>query len=114
MQWVVQLTTFAVNYLGHPFNQSLTENKGLALALRWGTIGFIVATTNIVPGTDWALSLVSSVLQNFYDPEQICTLQLPYIKEGKIVFQETFRSLPSKYVVVTMWKCHTQHLPRSL
>lgn len=58
VQWVVQLTTFGVNYLGHPFNQSLLENKGLALALRWGTIGFITAATNIVPGTDWALSLV--------------------------------------------------------
>ena len=59
VQWVVQLTTFGVNYLGHPFNQSLQENKGLALALKWGTLGFIVAATNVVPGTDWALSLVS-------------------------------------------------------
>lgn len=58
VQWVVQLTTFAVNYLGHPFNQSLLENTKLALALRWGTLGFIAATVNIVPGTDWALSLV--------------------------------------------------------
>ena len=60
VQWVVQLTTFGVNYLGHPFNQSLLENKGLSVALRYGTIGFIVAATNILPGTDWALSLVSS------------------------------------------------------
>lgn len=59
VQWVVQLTTFGVNYLGHPFNQSLAENKGLVIALRWGTLGFVVATTNIVPGTDWALSLVA-------------------------------------------------------
>lgn len=59
VQWVVQLTTFGVNYLGHPFNQSLLENKGLSVALRYGTIGFIVAATNILPGTDWALSLVS-------------------------------------------------------
>ena len=58
VQWVVQLTTFGVNYLGHPFNQSLSENKGLALALRWGSLGFVAAATNIVPGTDWALSLV--------------------------------------------------------
>ena len=61
VQWVVQLTTFGVNYMGHPFNQSLMENKGLALALRWGGFGFIVATLNLFPYTDWALSLVRSL-----------------------------------------------------
>lgn len=58
VQWVVQLTTFSVNYIGHPFNQSLVENKGLALALRWGMLGYFVAVINLVPYTDWALSLV--------------------------------------------------------
>lgn len=62
VQWVVQLTTFAVNYIGHPFNQSLAENAGLAMALRWGMLGFVVATLNLVPYTDWALSLVSRQL----------------------------------------------------
>ena len=61
VQWVVQLTTFSVNYMGHPFNTSLLENQGLALALRWGTLGFLIATLNIVPGTAWALSLVCTL-----------------------------------------------------
>ena len=58
VQWVVQLTTFAVNYMGHPFNTSLEENGGMAIALRWGAIGFVLACLNIIPYTDWALSLV--------------------------------------------------------
>lgn len=58
VQFVVQLTTFGVNYIGHPFNQSLVENKGLAAALRWGVLGFILATLNVIPYTDYALSLV--------------------------------------------------------
>lgn len=58
VQWVVQLTTFAVNYIGHPFNTSLDENRGMALALRSGAVGFVLACLNIIPGTDWALSLV--------------------------------------------------------
>ena len=34
VNWIVQLTTFGVNYIGHPFNTSLKDNKGLATCLR--------------------------------------------------------------------------------
>lgn len=34
VNWIVQLTTFAVNYIGHPFNTSLADNKGLASCLK--------------------------------------------------------------------------------
>ncbi len=34
VNWIVQLTTFGVNYIGHPFNTSLQDNKGLATCLR--------------------------------------------------------------------------------
>ncbi len=36
VNWIVQLTTFGVNYIGHPFNTSLQDNKGLAVCLRCG------------------------------------------------------------------------------
>lgn len=35
-----QLTTFAVNFVGHPFNQSVFENKGMATCLT-GMTGFL-------------------------------------------------------------------------
>ena len=35
VNWIVQLTTFGVNYIGHPFNTSLQDNKGLAVCLRF-------------------------------------------------------------------------------
>jgi cation-transporting ATPase 13A1 len=35
VQQIVQLTTFAVNYVGHPFNTSLTQNGGMIRSLRY-------------------------------------------------------------------------------
>jgi cation-transporting ATPase 13A1 len=35
VQQIVQLTTFAVNYVGHPFNTSLTQNAGMIKSLRY-------------------------------------------------------------------------------
>ena len=29
VNWVIQITTFSVNYVGHPFNTALQDNKGL-------------------------------------------------------------------------------------
>jgi cation-transporting ATPase 13A1 len=35
VQQIVQLNTFAVNYVGHPFNTSLTQNAGMIKSLRY-------------------------------------------------------------------------------
>lgn len=34
VNWIIQITTFAVNYIGHPFNTALADNKGLAGCVR--------------------------------------------------------------------------------
>ena len=75
-----------VNYVGHPFNTSLAENVHLALALRWGGVFFVVATLNFIPGTAWALSLVSPsssaisvrVSSSLPNPA-FCRIGLPFI-----------------------------------
>ncbi|KAK9122525.1 hypothetical protein Sjap_012127 [Stephania japonica] len=42
---MIQVATFAVNYMGHPFNQSIPENKPLMLALV-GAVGFFTVITS--------------------------------------------------------------------
>ena len=34
VNWIIQVTTFAVNYVGHPFNTALLDNKGMAMCVR--------------------------------------------------------------------------------
>eukprot|EP00891_Asterochloris_glomerata_P000411 jgi/Astpho2/411/Aster-03461 len=38
IQFIIQLTTFAVNYQGHPFNSSITETKGFFNLLKWSYV----------------------------------------------------------------------------
>ncbi|XP_021755121.1 probable manganese-transporting ATPase PDR2 [Chenopodium quinoa] len=42
---MLQVATFAVNYMGHPFNQSITENKPFLYALV-SAVGFFVVITS--------------------------------------------------------------------
>ncbi|XAR73112.1 Calcium-transporting ATPase [Bertholletia excelsa] len=42
---MIQVATFAVNYMGHPFNQSITENKPFFYALL-AAVGFFTAITS--------------------------------------------------------------------
>ncbi|KAN0022181.1 hypothetical protein ACTFIU_004352 [Dictyostelium citrinum] len=58
MSNAMQVATFAVNYKGHPFMQSLSENKPLlyALSFVWG-LGLLLAT-EIIPPLNTMLELV--------------------------------------------------------
>ncbi|WCJ42338.1 Endoplasmic reticulum transmembrane helix translocase [Euphorbia peplus] len=51
---MLQVATFAVNYMGHPFNQSITENKPFCYAL-FGAVGFFtIITSDLVRDlNDW-------------------------------------------------------------
>ncbi|XP_038692618.1 probable manganese-transporting ATPase PDR2 isoform X2 [Tripterygium wilfordii] len=42
---ILQVATFAVNYMGHPFNQSISENKPFLYALM-GAVGFFTVITS--------------------------------------------------------------------
>lgn len=42
---MIQVATFAVNYMGHPFNQSISENKPFMYALL-GAVGFFTVITS--------------------------------------------------------------------
>ncbi|OVA03886.1 Cation-transporting P-type ATPase [Macleaya cordata] len=42
---MIQVATFAVNYMGHPFNQSIPENKPFKYAL-FAAVGFFVVITS--------------------------------------------------------------------
>lgn len=42
---MIQVATFAVNYMGHPFNQSISENKPFCYALL-AAVGFFTAITS--------------------------------------------------------------------
>jgi cation-transporting ATPase 13A1 len=45
----VQLTTFGVNYVGHPFNSGLSENKGMLSSLRYSGAFLVLLVSEVVP-----------------------------------------------------------------
>lgn len=51
---MIQVATFAVNYMGHPFNQSVTENKPFLYALLAAVGFFTVITSDLLRDlNDW-------------------------------------------------------------
>ncbi|GMP86442.1 hypothetical protein CsSME_00039220 [Camellia sinensis var. sinensis] len=51
---MIQVATFAVNYMGHPFNQSITENKPFLYALLAAVGFFTVITSDLLRDlNDW-------------------------------------------------------------
>eukprot|EP00850_Spirogloea_muscicola_P015302 SM000116S24223 [mRNA] locus=s116:84782:93563:- [translate_table: standard] len=55
---MIQVATFAVNYIGHPFNQSITENRPFFYALTLAGIFFTVLTSDTVRPLNQKLELV--------------------------------------------------------
>ncbi|KAK3018805.1 hypothetical protein RJ639_005043 [Escallonia herrerae] len=51
---MIQVATFAVNYMGHPFNQSISENKPFRYALLAAVVFFTVITSDLFRDlNDW-------------------------------------------------------------
>lgn len=55
---MLQVATFAVNYMGHPFNQSVTENKPFLYALLSAVGFFVVITSDLFRNLNDSLKLV--------------------------------------------------------
>eukprot|EP01025_Chloroclados_australasicus_P006477 TRINITY_DN12088_c0_g1_i1.p1 TRINITY_DN12088_c0_g1~~TRINITY_DN12088_c0_g1_i1.p1 ORF type:complete len:850 (-),score=59.08 TRINITY_DN12088_c0_g1_i1:220-2442(-) len=54
----IQITTFAVNYVGHPFNTSLKDHKMLFKSIVYGVVALLVLVLNILPFVTDGLELV--------------------------------------------------------
>lgn len=54
----MQVSTFAINYKGHPFKDSLLENRKLLYCLLAPLAITLLAATEIVPGFNWLFELV--------------------------------------------------------
>ena len=62
VSFITQLATFGVNYVGEPFNSSITTNKGLWGVLRWGALFYVVLVLDLVPGLAGGIKLVRPAL----------------------------------------------------
>lgn len=49
VEQTVQLSTFAVNYIGHPFNTSLQQNPGMRTSLTYSSLFLLVLIAELVP-----------------------------------------------------------------
>ncbi|KAK9819655.1 hypothetical protein WJX72_000825 [[Myrmecia] bisecta] len=58
VSFIIQLSTFGVNYMGHPFNTALRDNKMLWKTLQYGSLFALVLSLNIVEGLGSWFSLV--------------------------------------------------------
>mmetsp|Transcript_35059 Transcript_35059/g.99382 ORF Transcript_35059/g.99382 Transcript_35059/m.99382 type:complete len:1266 (-) Transcript_35059:109-3906(-) len=54
----MQGTTFAVNYIGHPFNVSITQNKKMLYVLIFTAGAFLVAVFELMPDVNESFELV--------------------------------------------------------
>jgi cation-transporting ATPase 13A1 len=57
--FAIQTMTFAVNYVGAPFNTPLLENKPFAMSVRWSVGMFVLLSLDLVPGLAAWFSLVA-------------------------------------------------------
>ncbi|KAL4184272.1 hypothetical protein AMTRI_Chr10g224740 [Amborella trichopoda] len=55
---MIQVATFGVNYMGHPFNQSVRENKPFFYALFGAVVFFTLVTSDLIRSLNDALKLV--------------------------------------------------------
>ncbi len=46
----LQLSTFTVNYMGHPFNNSISENRIMYNVLKWMAVFLVVVLFDVIPG----------------------------------------------------------------
>ncbi len=53
------MMTFAVNYVGHPFNTSIRENTGLFNCLRTSSAFLFLVTFELVPGLNGSIGMVA-------------------------------------------------------
>ncbi|EEB06391.1 P-type ATPase [Schizosaccharomyces japonicus yFS275] len=58
LQLIQQVSTFAVNYQGHPFRESISENKGLYYSLVGVTLFAFACATEMMPDVNEKLQLV--------------------------------------------------------
>ncbi len=45
-----QLSTFTVNYMGHPFNNAITEDRKMFNVLKYMALFLLVVLFEVVPG----------------------------------------------------------------
>jgi hypothetical protein len=51
MHGALQLSTFTVNYMGHPFNNSISENRTMSNVLKWMAVFLMLVLYDVIPGT---------------------------------------------------------------
>jgi cation-transporting ATPase 13A1 len=58
VEQTVQLSVFAVNYVGHPFNESLAENVGMRKSLQGAALFLALLVSEAVPSINESFGLV--------------------------------------------------------
>lgn len=85
----MQIATFAGNYEGHPFMQSLTENKPLFLSIISGTVFTFLAASGLLPFMDEFIQLVS--FPSFFRSKLLLVMAVDFV--ASILWEKLSKAL---------------------
>ncbi|KAK3338880.1 cation-transporting ATPase 4 [Neurospora tetraspora] len=100
LQLIQQISTFAVNYQGRPFRESLSENKGMFYGIIGVTAIAFACSTEMVPELNEAMKLVPFTDEFKYTMTVVMILDYVACWLIEVVFKYLFSDLKARDIAV--------------
>ncbi|KAJ4388384.1 putative cation-transporting ATPase 1 [Neurospora sp. IMI 360204] len=100
LQLIQQISTFAVNYQGRPFRESLSENKGMFYGIIGVTAIAFACSTEMVPELNQAMKLVPFKDEFKYTMTVVMILDYVACWLIEVVFKYLFSDLKARDIAV--------------
>lgn len=106
VQNATQLITFAVNYVGYPFQTPLSENTNMLRSLHMSTLGFTLFATGFLPELNAYVQLVP--IPAGLKVEMFVGLAI--VIAGSVAVEQSFRSMFPAFTPPRKGYMHLLHL----